>query len=270
MKRWFSVFVFLCSFVLFVLPQNSPVKSTNNNLCSIKLSHNILDFDRWPVGSHPSMCFVISVLEDIGLKGEIYPSVDWIKLSKSSLEGIQNLIEVSLDLSSLSPKLYQETIHIKTNIGDFSLPVRLDLVKRRTVVQIIFDYPHIIVNGEDIVLPAASFVYHGYPFVPLRSICEAFGATVSYKDEGSGKDKITTVTYQDRKVEFFRDQVFMIVNGNKVNIPEKITNRAGVIFVPAVYLKNMALPRLPESLTRTLFNCDIQYVEETRMTTLIY
>jgi hypothetical protein len=216
------------------------------------------------------MCFVISVVEDIGLKGEIYPSANWIKLSKSSFEGIQNLIDVSLDLTTLSPKLYQETIQIKTNIGDYSLPVRLDLVEKRCVVQVMFDNPNVLVNGKNILLPAAPFLSHGYTFVPLRPICEAFGATVSYKEEGSGKYKITTVTYQDRKVEFFWDQDFMIVNGIKHTISEKITNRSGVTFVPVVYLKNMALPRLPDSLTRTLFNYDIQYVEETRLTTLIY
>jgi len=248
----------------------APVKSEDGSNPSITISCKILDFDRWPVGSHPNMCFVVTDANDIGLKGEINPSVNWIKLSKSSLEGTQNLIEVSLDLSSLSPKLYKETIHIKTNFGDYSLPVRLDIVKQRAVVQVIFDNPNVLVDGKNVLLPAASFVYHGYTFVPLRPICEAFGASVSYKDEGPGKNKIITVTYQERKVEFFLYQDFMIVNGNKITIPELITNRFGVTFIPVVYLKNMALPRLPESLTRTLFNCDIQYVEDTRTTTLIY
>jgi len=270
MKRWCSIILFLCAFILMVLPQKSTVKSKNGSNPNVIISCEILDFDRWPVGSHPNMCFVISVNEDIELKGEIYPSAKWINLSKSSFEGIQNLIEVSLDLSSLSPKLYQESIQIKTNLGDCTLPVRLDLVEKRSVVQVIFDNPHIFVNGKDILLPAASFVYHGYPFVPLRPICEAFGASVSYKDEGPGKYKIMTVTYQDRKVEFFRDQEFMIINGIKVSIPEKTTNRSGVTFVPVYLLKSLALPRLPEYLTRTLFNCDIQYDEETRTTTLIY
>jgi len=270
MKRWCSAFLVLCFSILFVLPHNSPVKSNNNNLCSLDISHKLLDFDRWPVGSHPSMSFAISVLSDVGLKGEIYPSANWIKLSKSSFEGLQVLIDVSLDLSELPPKLYKETIQIKTNIGDYSLPVRVDLVEKRSVVQIIIDNPYVFVNGKDVLLPAASFIYHGYIYVPLRTICEAFGATVSYKREESGKYRITTVTYQDRKVEFFSDQNFMVVNGIKIDIPEQITNRFGVTFIPVVYLKNFPLPRFPDSLTRSLFNCDIQYIDETRTTTLIY
>lgn len=226
------IFVLLC--ICITLFHYSPVNSINKG-CTC-LSIDKLDFHRCKIGSEPMMSFFL-FNHDGKLLSSMTPSADWIKIAEVSYENDLKEVKVKLDVSNLSPGLYQEKLEFVSDDCSFILPIRLDLVKQKTIVQIGYDNPTVLVNGKPIELPAATFVRHGLSFIPIRVTCEAFGGTVDYKKEDD--NRVILIHYQDQEVEIPFNNNNMLINGQKVYMGEEIQVRSGVAFLPILVLQKI-------------------------------
>jgi hypothetical protein len=257
MKRMINVLILLLIIQLIWLPFNQHVKSENNYPTTLFISCENLDFNRWSKDSTPTMNFVIYNYYDGTLKGELVPSVNWIKVSETSFEGNLKEIIVKLDVSNIPPGLYKEKIEIKSNGGDYTLPIRLDLVEKKVIVFITYDNQIIVVDSKEILLNAAPFIMNGWSYIPLRIICESFGATVSFEYVGKERTKVITILYKDQQAKLYFNGNEMELNGIRQIIDGPIAIRKNTAFIPLNAIKE-------------IFKPDIQYNSNFRTITLIY
>lgn len=230
----------------------SPSVISSDKDCAC-LSIEKLDFHRWTIGSEPMMSFFL-YNHDGKLLSTMMPSANWIKIEETSYENDLKEITVKLDITNLTPGLYQEKLEFVSDNCSFVLPIRLDLVKRKTIVQMAYDNPLIKVNGEDFPQPAAPFTRHGLSFIPIRVTCEAFGATVEYKKEDN--DRIILIKYQDQVIKIPFNNNNMMVNGQKVYMGEEIQVRSGIAFLPILVLQKV-------------FYFSVQYYDKCRFITIV-
>jgi len=184
--------------------------------CDYVVSHPLLDFHQCTISESPSMhFFILNFWEQFkNIEGKIKPSVTWINVSPSEFKGRSTEIQVKLDLSTLSSGLYRETIEIISDYGNFSLPVRVDVVEKTKFVSLVFDSPYVIANHERVVLSAAPYVARSIPYLPLRVICDTFGATIQYNAD----TRHIMILYENNRIEIPRDQNYVIVNGERRNL----------------------------------------------------
>lgn len=230
----------------------SPSVISSNKDCHC-LSTKELDFKRCTIGSEPMMSFFLTN-HDGKLLSTMIPSADWIKIEETAYENNLKEIIVKLDVANLSPGLNQEKLEFVSDDCSFVLPIRLDLVERKTIVQMAFDIPTVTVNGKGFLQYAAPFVKHGLSFIPIRITCEAFGATVEYKKEDDVR--MILIKYQDQVVEITFNNNNMMINGQEVYMGEEIDIRSETAFLPILVLQK-------------IFNFSIQYNEECRLITIV-
>lgn len=246
-------------FVSMIPSYKQMVKSEYSCPTTLFVSCESLDFNRWSKNSNPSLSFIIFNGCNGILKGTLTPSVNWINLSETSFEGNLKEINVQLDVSNLSPGLHKEKIDIKSNGGDFTLPIQLDLVEKKVVILIAYDNPMIVVDSKPVLLDAASFIKSGWSYLPLRVICESFGAKVSFEYVGIGleRKKVITILHKDQTVKLFFNENFIEVNGINRNMDGPMEIRGRTAFVPLNTIK-------------TIFDPIIQYNSKFRTITLVY
>jgi|GEM_PF-3280270 len=244
--------ILLVLFVISVSLLHPFVKSSDETYYC--LSCDELDFHRWTTDSSPVMSFFIQNHDEKLMETMTY-SAGWINVSEISYYNHLKEIIVSLDVSDLSPGLYREKIEFMSDDNRYVLPIRLDLVKSKTIVQLTYSNPTIMVNGQPTLLLASPFAYKDLTFVPLRAICEAFGATVSFKKEED--NKVICITYQDQVIELPFNNDYMVINGEKNNIAERIQIRNSTAFFPIEYV-------------RKIFQFSIQFNSQCRLITLVY
>jgi hypothetical protein len=257
MKKILITMVLALIFFPIFLLLNQTVKSDYECPVQLYVSHSILDFNKRVNSSNPTMNFFISNLCNGTLKAELSPSSIWIKLSESSFEGNLKEIIVLLDVSNLPPGLYKEKIEIQSNGGNYILPIRLDLVEKKVIIQFIPDNQKIVINSKPIISNWPPFVYHGIFWVPLRIICESFGTTLTFEPGGKKAVQRVDILYKDIHVQLMDGESYMLMNGIKCLIDEPFLIRGNSTFIPLNVIK-------------TIFNPDIQYNSTQRLFTITY
>lgn len=248
----------ICLLLIYPFQMCSLQKISSTDIIPVlTVSLSSLNFNRCTKNSSPSMKFIISNFSLGTLNGKIKCSSNWIKLSSTIIEDNLNEIVVYLDLSELTPNLYIDEIEIESNGGNFILPVRVDLVEKKTINQFIWDNPRAIINSKPTILVYPSFVHYGIGFVPLRVICESFGATVTFDRNEKNFVQKVNVEYKDLRIQFIIDQKYMIVNNLKVPIDKEPEIRYYQTFIPFDAIKDA-------------FGADVQTNSKHRMVTFVF
>jgi len=182
------------------------------------------------------------------------PSTDWIKVEEISYENDLKEVIVKLDVTNLSPGFYQEKLEFVSDGCPFVLPIRLDLVKHKTIVQLEYDKPIVLVNGKPFEQLASPFVRHGLSFIPIRVTSEAFGAKVEYKKVGDSR--VILLKYLDQVIEIPFNSMNMVINGQEVYMGEEIQVRVETAFLPVLVLQK-------------IFHYSMQYYGKCRFITLV-
>jgi len=246
-----KLFTSLCLFFLiFLLPNNQPVKSKLNFPTTLFVSCESLDFNRWTKDSIPTKSFIVSNLGEGKLKGELKASANWIKLSKTSFEGNSHEIIVTIETTNLPLNLYTGKIEIKTNGGDFDLPVSFDLVEKKVIVQFEIDNVWALVDSKRVELNYPPFVMKNLYFVPLRLICEAFGAKITVDWYPS---HVLYIYYKDLTVKLVDGESFMVVNGEKSQIESPFKVWQDTTFIPLNVIKVIFDPEIYYNYNQRLF-----------------
>jgi hypothetical protein len=256
--RKIVVLIFLVTFIqILSIPLNKPLRSEISYPPKINLSKDSLNFHRLNKNSNSSMVFFLSNLFDGTLKGELITFSNWIELSSSTFEGNLIKIDVKLNVRNLLNGLYMEKIEIKSNGGNITLPIRFELIDKETIIQLQFDNPDVFINSNPTRLKYPPFVYKALSYVPLRLICESFGATVTFQQNGKNEYKTINVKYQDINVQIPIGGDFITLNGNKQMINGTVEIRNYLAFVPI-------------SVIETIFYVERHFNPSLRLTTLIY
>lgn len=199
----------------------------------LSVSQTILDFSRQIPGSQPILSFKISNLNDGKLKGILASSASWIKLSKTTFNDQLKEINVILDISNLKTNLYKEYIYIKSNGGDFTLPVRLDLVDKKTILEMQVSQLKARVDGKEVTLPVAPFIEKSSFFIPVRFTAETFGSKIEWKANPNGKPGgILTIKYKDITAILETNKTNLVVNGSVKTIKQPVMLKNGFLICP--------------------------------------
>jgi hypothetical protein len=205
-------------------PDTKPILSVNQT---------ILDFGRQIPGSQPIFTFKISNKNDGKLKGTLTSSATWIKLSTSAFNDQSKEINVILDIAKLKTNLYKELIYIKSNGGNISLPIRLDLVDKKIVIEMQLGQRKARLDSRDILLPCAPFLEKSSIYVPLRLIAESFGSKIAWKANSNRKaGGALTIIYKDIVAVSETNKSTLLVNGVLLTLKQPVTLKNGTLVCP--------------------------------------
>lgn len=253
MKRHLKLPTLLLSFLIF-LSVGSVEAEPNPKLL---VSQEILNFDRCTKYDIPDIRFTVSNQNKEPINVKFKPSQDWIHIATMKFE--ENLQEytVTLDATNLvKPFLYLEKIEIESDGGNYTLPIRLDLVEKRVKIKLVLDNPIVEIDGKSIrdEFGNATFISKGITRLPLRIICESFGAKVDYQPN----IKLITITYQDISILLSFGTTTIIVNGKEVEIQDELLIRFGRTYIPIKMIKQVFI------------GANVSYDPPTRSITIVY
>ena len=253
MKKIFqSLAILLICFLLFPLYQ---VKAEPNP--KLLVSEEILNFDRCTKYDIPDIRFTVSNQNKGPINVKFKPSQDWIHIATMKFE--ENLQEyaVTLDSSNLvKPFLYLENIEIESDGGNYSLPIRLDLVEKRVKIILVLNNPIVEVDGKSIreLFGGAPFVSKGITRLPLRIIFESLGAKVDYQQN----IMLITITYKDISILLTFGTTTIIVNGKEVEIQDRLLIMSDRTYIPMKMIKQVFI------------GANVSYDPPTRSVTIVY
>jgi hypothetical protein len=253
MKKIFqSLTILLICFLLFPL---YPIKAELNP--KLLVSQEILNFDRCTKYDIPAIRFTVSNQNKGPINVKFKPSKDWIHIATISYEENSQVYAVTLDATNLDkPFLYLEKIEIESDGGNYTLPIRLDLVEKRVKIKLVLDNPIVEVDGKSIrdEFGSATFLSKGITRLPLRIIYESFGAKVDYQQD----IKLITITYQDIIILLTFATNKIIVNGKDVEIQDELLIRFRRAYIPIKMIKQVFI------------GANVNYDPPTRSVTIIY
>lgn len=222
-----------------ILYDFSPYTEDPDTKPILSVSQTILDFGRQIPGSQPVLSFKISNQNDGKLKGTLSSSVAWIKLSATSFNDQLKEINVILDIEKLKFYLYKEFISIKSTGGDFTLPIRLDLVDKKIVIEMQLGNHSIRVDNKFYHSRIAPFSENSTYYVPFFYILQVYGATKKYDSNA----KIWTITYQDiTALVDLNKQGSLKVNGKEFSIQQPIIQKGDTSMYPIQYVLSIFNP----------------------------
>jgi hypothetical protein len=247
--RFVSLFV-VCLFLL-------PCFSTKAELA---ISQQILNFGRCTKDSIPILKFAIQNFINEPVQVKLIPSQDWIHLSVTSFEASSQEIEVRIDPTTLTfkPDVYLESIKIESGVGNYSLPVRLDLVEKKVKIQFVIDNRIATVDGEETIMKGAPFIRGGKTFVPLRIIVEAFGGSAEPEINHSKNYFYVHTFYKDIKIRF------------QIGVPVVLYNDKEQISIDAAPYIWADRTNVTINTIKQLFNANVSYEAKIRTITIEY
>lgn len=245
--------VLFLSFVVFL--SVGSVKAEPNP--KLLVSQEILNFDRCTKYDIPDIRFTVSNQNKGPINVKFKPSQDWIHIATMKFE--ENLQEyaVTLDATNLvKPFLYLEKIEIESDGGNYTLPIRLDLVEKRVKIILVLNNPIVEVDGKNIRegIGGAPFVSKGITRLPLRIICESFGAKVDYQQN----IMLITITYKDISILLTFGTTTIIVNGKEVEIQDRLLIMNDRTYIPMKMIKQVFI------------GANVSYDPPTRSVTIVY
>lgn len=210
-------FRFICLLVLLLFVSSLATQDVKA-YPELSLSQESFNYGRCTKDSIPTKMLTIQNIHHNPTKVMLTPSQSWIHLSATSFEAVSQEIEITLDATNLSynPGIYLETIQITSDVFNFTIPLRLDLVEKKVTMIFTYDNTRAVVDGEIIEMGAAPFIYKGKALLPIGIICHSFGAATTY----DAKEKNITIEYKDIKATIKVGSSKMILNGKEYNIFE--------------------------------------------------
>jgi hypothetical protein len=235
-----------------------PLYSTKAELNpKLLVSQKILNFDRCTKYDIPAIRFTVSNQNKGPINVNFKPSQNWIHIATISYEENSQTYAVTLDAAKLvKPFLYLEKIEIESDGGNYTLPIRFDLVEKRVKIKLVLDNPIVEIDGKSIrdEFGSATFISKGLTRLPLRIICESFGAKVDYQ----ANIKLITITYLDIKILLTFATNNIIVNGKVVEIQDELLIRHRRTYIPIKMIKQVFI------------GANVNYDPPTRSVTIIY
>lgn len=106
----------------------------------LSLSQESFNYGRCTKDSIPKKILTIKNIHNNLTKVLLTPSQSWIHLSVTSFKAVSQEIEIMLDATNLSfrPGIYLETIQITSDVFNFTIPIRLDLVEKKVTISYFF------------------------------------------------------------------------------------------------------------------------------------
>jgi len=199
----------------------------------LAVSQTLLDFGRQIPGSQPILSFTVSNQNDGKLKGTLASSAGWIKLSNTSFNDQVKEINVILNIDKLGINLYKEYIYIKSSGGNFTLPIRLDLVDKKIVIEMQLGQLKARIDSKDISLPCAPFLEKSSIYVPLRLIAESFGSKIEWKANTGGKSGgALTIIYKDIVAVLETNKSTILLNGVLLTLKQPVIIKNSTLVCP--------------------------------------
>ena len=142
-------------------------------------------------------------------------------------------INVILDIDRLKINLYKEFIYIKSSGGNLTLPIRLDLVDKKIVIEMQLGQIKARIDSRDIMLPCAPFLEKSSIFVPLRFVAESFGSKIEWEANTGGKSGgALTVIYKDIVAVLETNKSTLLVNGVLQTLKHPVMLKNGTLVCP--------------------------------------
>ena len=218
MKRIFQCLAILV--ICFLLLPLYPTKAEPKPRLIVSLE--ILNFNRITKADIPTLKFTVRNNEKGPIQGTLKPSKKWIHLSQLTFNNDITEISVTIDPAwfSFQPGLYLEKIEIESDGGNFTLPVRLDLVEKRIKIEFSISNTIARIDGKKVEMRWAPYVRKGKMFIPVDIVFESIGAMIFTKNDEEKQEYGVNVEYKDIYLTLIFGKPTMILNRKEYKIVE--------------------------------------------------
>jgi hypothetical protein len=183
----------------------------------VYISRCELNFNRCTKNEIPTLYMRVNTPDWGEIKVKIRSSIPWLVIKQVKNECDVKEYDFSVDTSQLSFDLYKGEILIETTRGNYTIPVRLDLVEKTVKIKYIPKSLVTWVDGKEIPLKEPAFLDNEYLWIPLRLTVESFGGTIDYETDSSKNITAFTLHYKDLqerlivcdRVKIRRNQAFV-------------------------------------------------------------
>ena len=184
--------------VMVFMPRNL-VKAECDDIWNDKISIYPceLNFNRCTKEEIPTLYMRVNTPDWGEIKVKIRSTIPWLVVKQVKNECDVKEYDFSVDASLLSFDLYKGEILIETTRGNYTIPVRLDLVEKTVKIKYIPKSLVAWVDGNEIPLKEPAFLDHEYLWIPLRLTVESFGGTIDYETDSTKRIVAFTIHYKD-------------------------------------------------------------------------
>lgn len=204
--------------VIIATPRNQ-VKAECDDIGNDKvdISQCELNFNRCTKEEIPTLHMRVNTPDWGEIKVKIRSTIPWLVVKQVQNECDVKTYHFSVDASQLSFDLYKGEILIETTRGNYTIPVRLDLVEKTVKVKYIAKSLVAWVDGKEVLLKEPPFIDYEWPWIPLRLTVESFGGTIDFETDSSKNIIAFTLRYKDLeqrlivcdRVKLRRNQAFV-------------------------------------------------------------
>lgn len=156
-----------------------------------------LNFNRCTKEEIPTIHMRVNTPDWGEIKVKIRSTIPWLVIKQTKNECDEKAYDFSVDATQLNYDLYKGEILIETTRGNYTIPVRLDLVEKTVKVKYIAKSLVGWVDGKEVMLKEPPFLDNEYLWIPLRLTVESFGGTIDYETDGSKRIVAFTLHYKD-------------------------------------------------------------------------
>jgi hypothetical protein len=176
-----------------------------------------LNFNRRTKEEIPTLYMRVNTPDWDEIKVKIHSTIPWLVVTQVKNECDEKAYDYSVDASQLSFGLYKGEILIETTRGNYTIPVRLDLVEKTVKIKYIPKSLVAWVDGKEVLLKEPPFLDNEYLWIPLRLTVESFGGTIDYETDNTERIVAFTIHYKDLeerlivcdRVKIRRNQAFV-------------------------------------------------------------
>jgi hypothetical protein len=200
MKNRISLAAILLAFT-FLIPI-LPAKSDSDcgSICDSKvyISKSKLNFNRCTIDTIPPIYMLVERWRDEGnIEASIKSTIPWLIIEQVKDEPDEKAFIFSVDPKKVTLGLYNDNIMVITNVGNYTIPVRLDLVEKKVNIKIFVGQQVVLIDNQEHPITEPAFIKDEWPWIPLQIVVETIGGTIDYEKDSANRIVAVNVHYKD-------------------------------------------------------------------------
>jgi hypothetical protein len=188
--------------VTFLIPP-VPAKAGGCNCWYIQdelifISECELDFNRCTIDTIPRLGFYVERWrQEFNIQASIKSNIPWLIVEQVRDEPEEKAFTFRVDPKLVAIGLFNDIIMVITDVGNYAIPVRLDLVEKKVNMKFFIGKHLALIDGREVPIKEPAFLRDEWPWIPLQLVVDTIGGTIEYERDSEGRMINIYVNYKD-------------------------------------------------------------------------
>jgi hypothetical protein len=201
MKKSIALLLILLA-ITFLMP-SVPVKA-GGCVCEsihdemIFISECELDFNRCTIDTIPKLGFYVERWRQVdNIQASIKSNIPWLIIEQVRNEPEEKAFTFSVDPKQVTLGLYNDKVMVVTDVGNYMIPVRLDLVEKKVNMKFFVGKHVALIDNKEVPIEEPAFVQEEWPWIPLQLVVDTIGGTIEYERDSNNYMMNVYINYKD-------------------------------------------------------------------------